>query len=126
MLTHRRQPTPEMRLMIAVLEDAVDCIGRFGGARTSHHRRNFEDALEWILSGSTKQLFAFECICDVLGLDAMYLRRGLSVAVSPRRGCAMGPRSPAAPSDATRAELRTWSAGLSRLLQRCQQPASHA
>ena len=125
-MTYRRPPTPEMRLMIAVLEDAVDCIGRSGGARTSHHRRQFEDALEWVLSGSTTQLFAFECICDVLGLDAIHLRRSLSVAVSPRRGCAIGPRAPAASSDATRAELRTWSVGLSRLLQRCRQPSSHA
>jgi hypothetical protein len=107
-----------MRLMIAVLEDAVDCIGR-PGARASQHRRLFEDALAWVRSDSTQQLFAFECICDVLGLDAAYLRRGLSVAVRPPRGRAAVTHAPAHEG------VRTWSAGLSRLLQRFQQQ-SHA
>jgi hypothetical protein len=66
-----------MRLMLAVLEDAVDCICKFGLACNSRQRRLFEDALEWVRSDSAEPPFAFRCIYEVLGFDASHLRRGL-------------------------------------------------
>lgn len=112
--------------MIAILEDAVDCIGKYGRPCDANRRRQFEAALEWVLSESNLQPFTFEWICDVLGLDATYLRRGLSVAVRSGWGHSTAGRATAVTSDATRAELRTWSIELTRLLHRGQHPSSHA
>jgi hypothetical protein len=68
---------PEHRLMLAVLEDAVHVyqVGcADGGART---RRLFAEAEQWFASEATSSPFAFVTICQVLGLDAEYVRSGL-------------------------------------------------
>jgi hypothetical protein len=67
----------ERRLMVAILEDAVEVYRKQAGATDRKRRQLFEDAEAWIESADTKWIFSFENICDVLGIHATYLRRGL-------------------------------------------------
>lgn len=67
----------ERRLMVAILEDAVDVYRKQASARDRKRRQLFEDAEGWIESPDRSWIFSFENICDVLGIDAGYLRQGL-------------------------------------------------
>ena len=73
----RSEHDGERRLMIAVLEDAVDVYRKQAGAREHRGRQLFADAEEWIENRDRTWLFSFENICDVLDIDAEYVRRGL-------------------------------------------------
>jgi hypothetical protein len=68
---------PEYRLIVAVLEDAVDCYQKHLVARDHKARQLFEDAEEWIESDDRHWPYSFASICDVLGLSPEYIRRGL-------------------------------------------------
>jgi hypothetical protein len=76
---------PEISLVAAVFEDAVNCVRR--GSRGVTHRQSSE-ASEWIASERSDWPFAFLNVCDFLGLDAKVVRtrlrigseRGLSLA----------------------------------------------
>ena len=73
----RRKPLQgERRLMLAVLGDAVDCCRR-GRARDPATRLLFDETRAWIESTDCRATFSFESICDVLDIDADYLRRCL-------------------------------------------------
>jgi hypothetical protein len=76
-LRRRSEYDAERRLMIAVLEDAVDVYRKQAGAREHRGRQLFADAEEWIENRDRTWLFSFENICDVLDIDASYVRRGL-------------------------------------------------
>jgi len=75
---HRRADrSGEHRLMLAILEDAVDVYRKQAGALDPRRRALFEEAETWIESADKSWIYAFENICDVLSIDAGYLRRGL-------------------------------------------------
>jgi hypothetical protein len=75
---HRRGPQePEKRLVIAILEDAIDCFRKHHSARDHKARQLFEDAEAWILSEDREWPFSFENICELLDFSPEYLRRGL-------------------------------------------------
>ena len=67
----------EHRLMIAVLEDAVDVYRKQAGSREARGQQLFREAEDWIEDHDRTWLFSFENICDVLDLNSEYLRRGL-------------------------------------------------
>jgi hypothetical protein len=67
----------ERRLMLAVLEDAVDAYRKYALARDPREQACFLEAKEWFVSDDRSWLFAFENICDVLEMNADYLRSGL-------------------------------------------------
>jgi hypothetical protein len=69
---------PELRLMAAILEDAVACLSRDPLRCARPHRKGVEEALSWIdAQGEEDWVFSFHNICESLGLDPSYLRRGL-------------------------------------------------
>ena len=68
---------PEKRLMLAVLEDAVNCLRSNVVARTKEEKRLFRETEDWILESGHDWVFSFENICAVLGFDPQYVRRGL-------------------------------------------------
>ncbi|HEV8715782.1 MAG TPA: hypothetical protein VGX03_23505 [Candidatus Binatia bacterium] len=71
------QITPEKRLMLAILQDAVACLEK-GLFRTSHRcSRPAYEAAQWIAQRDRTWLFSFENICDNLNLDAEALRQRL-------------------------------------------------
>ena len=68
---------PEKALMVAVLRDAITCLEKYGAFRSSGNRRLFDEAVEWILSDDCEWLFSFNNVCEALGSNPAYLRRGL-------------------------------------------------
>jgi len=77
--THRRKThlEPEIRLMLAVLEDAVSCFQKYVTAQRPKEKVLFRDAEEWFLEKDSDSIYSFENICESLGLDPDYLRKGL-------------------------------------------------
>ena len=69
--------SPERRLMLALLIDAVRCYQTGVTSTRGLPTRVFADAKIWIFNGQRDAPFAFEDICDALEIDAGYLRRGL-------------------------------------------------
>ena len=67
----------EKRLMIAVLKDAVECLEKYRGSRTSIGQIQYQSAIEWVEDTDTEWLFSFYNICDLLGFDPEYLREVL-------------------------------------------------
>src|SRR5713101_7236360 len=76
----------ERRLMIAVLEDAVDVYRKQAAAQEARGQQLLREAEEWIEDRDRTWLFSFENICDVLDIDAEYLRRGLHAWKARVRG----------------------------------------
>ncbi|TMA64708.1 MAG: hypothetical protein E6J68_09930 [Deltaproteobacteria bacterium] len=67
----------ERLLMLAVLEDAVDCYQKYAHARDLRGRQLFDESRDWVQSPDRTWLFSFENICDTLEISAEYVRRGL-------------------------------------------------
>ena len=67
----------ELRLAVAVLEDAIRCLegSRDAGGLTARLLR--WEAEQWIRSTDCRPLFSFERICSLLGLDTDDLRGNL-------------------------------------------------
>ena len=64
-------------LMLAVLEDALQCIERGRRRRRFHARRRAAEAEAWVRSDRRDRLFSFLNVCDVLGFDPDAIRRRL-------------------------------------------------
>jgi hypothetical protein len=75
----RRDPVPvreaEVALMIAVLEDAIKTYLKNIDAHSERGRMEFAEVQFWFDAHNEPGLFAFENLCDVLGIDAGWLRR---------------------------------------------------
>ena len=80
----RSQLDGERRLMLAVLEDAVDMYRKHCAA-DGRNRQLFLDAEAWIDDDDRTWVFSFLNLCDVLDLNGEYLRRGLH-ALKARAG----------------------------------------
>jgi hypothetical protein len=52
-----RQLYGEKRLMIAILKDAVECLNKHRGTRSTSGRSLYQNALEWVQDKSTDWLF---------------------------------------------------------------------
>jgi hypothetical protein len=69
---------PEKKLMLAILEDAIACFQKYALATDSKGKALFSEAEEWIQQGTAGGIFAFDSVCEVLGLNPNYLRQGLA------------------------------------------------
>ncbi|MGZ8494652.1 MAG: hypothetical protein ACXWWP_02020, partial [Candidatus Binatia bacterium] len=69
---------PEMKLMFAVLTNAIECMQKYAGADSRRCRKIFQEAEAWIFGGNGKTLYSFEHVCEALQLDPSYLRKGLT------------------------------------------------
>ena len=67
----------EKRLILSVLEDAVECFMKCIDASSSKGQRLFRDADEWIALEDKQWVFSFDNVCDMLDINPEYLRRGL-------------------------------------------------
>jgi len=67
----------EKRLMLSVLEDAVECFMKYIDASTKKSQGLFRDAEMWITLEDKKWVFSFDNVCEALDIDPDYLRRGL-------------------------------------------------
>jgi hypothetical protein len=68
---------PERALMVAVLRDAITCLEKYGALKSSGNKRLFDESIEWILSDDCEWLFSFNSVCEAVGVNPAYLRRGL-------------------------------------------------
>lgn len=67
----------EHELVVAVLQDAIDCFQKHLLARERKARQLYVDAEAWIMSDDRRWPFSFENVCDLLNIDAPGLRQGL-------------------------------------------------
>jgi hypothetical protein len=67
----------EKRLVLSVLEDAIECFMKCIDSQTSKGQRLFREADEWINYEDKRWVFSFDNVCDMLDIDPDYMRRGL-------------------------------------------------
>lgn len=69
---------PELRLMAAVLEDAVATLTTDLRRCSKRQRRDFAEAMRWVVnSEDNHRVFSFANICESLAINPDYLRAGL-------------------------------------------------
>ncbi|HME62454.1 MAG TPA: hypothetical protein VKH62_14515 [Candidatus Binatia bacterium] len=69
---------PEKKLMLAILEDAIACYQKYFFVRDSKGKALFQEAEEWVDEAGAANVFSFDSVCETLGLNPDYLRRGLT------------------------------------------------
>jgi hypothetical protein len=67
----------EKRLILSVLEDAVECFMKCIESSTNKGQRLFRDADEWINLEDKRWVFSFDNVCEMLDINADYMRAGL-------------------------------------------------
>ena len=76
----------EAALMCAVLEDAFLCFQRQFEIESRSVQRAAQEAEEWFFSDDAHGLFSFVFVCDVLGLEPEFMRKGLKHRRQSRPG----------------------------------------
>lgn len=82
--------TPELRLRVAVLGDALWCLQQSGKSKNGKRDHNActdkEAARQWLM-GEVKSMpsFSFQAICDSLGLDVGATRKAILKMLKTRR-----------------------------------------
>jgi hypothetical protein len=109
----------ERRLMIAILEDAVNCFMKQLHAVDPKARQLYLDAEEWIMAEDPSWFFSFENVCNTLDLNPEYLREGLRKwRDAERRRVAEAHATTAKPEQRDDAEATARDHGELRLVQR--------
>lgn len=67
----------EEGLMLAVLDNAIECFQKYVLAQREREKRLFREAEEWIVEKDSDWFFSFENICETLQLYPDYIRQGL-------------------------------------------------
>ena len=75
----RHGQTGEQRLLLALLSDAMQAYSAELARRKRPHR--IRELRRWFESTDRSYVFAFESVCDALGLDVGYVRRRVLGAV---------------------------------------------
>jgi hypothetical protein len=75
---------PERELVLALLEDALDCFQKYFDSPRPKSRRLFAETEAWFFSDDRERPLSFANVCDFLGLDPDYLRRGLRQEAADR------------------------------------------
>ena len=82
-----RVAEPQKRLMLAVLQAVVyDCQGpepRAAAAAGYRNGRAHREARAYVASRDRDWPYSFENLCEAIGIDATYLRRGIERALLP-------------------------------------------
>lgn len=67
----------EIKLMLAVLKDAIRAYIRNMDGRTAQARRDFIETYQWFHSADQDGVFAYDNVCGALGLEPTLIRRWL-------------------------------------------------
>ena len=62
-------PTPETKLLRAVLEEAIDSLRKNRARNNRRKRRLYGEDAQWIRDRDDQSPFSFQYICTILGLD---------------------------------------------------------
>jgi hypothetical protein len=76
-LKRKKYSCGEHRLLIAIMQDAIECFQKHIHARDSKRRQLYMDAELWVTDQSDDGPFSFDNVCDLLGMNPDYLRVGL-------------------------------------------------
>ena len=76
-LRRKTQLEPEKRLLLAVLEDAINCFQDNLFSLPGKNKRLFDETEEWIATPGGERMFCFDNVCESLGFNPEYVRRGL-------------------------------------------------
>lgn len=91
---------PIKRLMLAVLEDALNCLDKHANAKHGDCLRSYREAEQWFCRNGDDSIFSFSTVCETLGIEPNYLRSGLrrwrDAQSRGRNETRLGPRSPVA------------------------------
>src|SRR5690606_26730596 len=91
---------PEYQLVLAMLQDAIECFQKYHFAVEPRGRELYEEARDWIMSEDRSWPFSFENVCMILRLEPSFVRNGLvrwaERAEAARRSGKLVPFTPAA------------------------------
>jgi hypothetical protein len=68
---------PEVKLMAAVLDDAIICFKKYATAKQCREQRLFRQTEAWLFGEDSTWPFSFENLCEFLEINPSYLRGGL-------------------------------------------------
>lgn len=80
--------SPERRLLVAVIKDAIDVLGKYSGAKTAHGMALYRDAHEWLRSENRGE-FSYLWVCDHLDIDPDAARRAV-MSLTPKGAVRIG------------------------------------
>ena len=83
---HPSIATPEKRLLLAVLEEAVGTYQRYAMAPDRRGRTLFTEVEAWFASADSRSLCSFVSICEAIDLDPTSVRAGLGLWREAHRG----------------------------------------
>ena len=72
-----RAATAEQKLMLAVLENAIEEFQEYALAEDPKGKALFREVEEWLWDKDSDWFFSFESICETLKFSPDYLRQGL-------------------------------------------------
>lgn len=72
-----RAPTAEQKLMLAVLENAIEQFQEYALAEDPKGKALLQEVEEWVWEKNSDWFFSFENICETLQFSPDYLRQGL-------------------------------------------------
>lgn len=93
-----RARSGESRLMLALLQDGIDCFLRHLAARDGKSRELLAETEQWIFEREIDGIFSFESVCETLGVSASSLRakiRQWKEEELTKQACKAGIRPPA-------------------------------
>lgn len=73
----RSLAAPEVKLIAAVLDDAISCFKKYATAKECREQRLFRETEEWLFGEDPSWPFSFENLCEFLEINPSYLRGGL-------------------------------------------------
>jgi len=77
--------TPENRLQIAILEDAVEVLQKAKKRNPTVRMSLYRETVWWVNHRGMEWPFSLDCVCDSLGLNSAAIRQGLQRIIdSPR------------------------------------------
>jgi hypothetical protein len=79
---HSQRPLeqdPNRKLMLAVLDNALECLQKHLLSRSRRGKRLYREAEEWIKDETGAWMFSFENVCQCLDLDPGYMRKHLRI-----------------------------------------------
>jgi hypothetical protein len=68
---------PEKALLLAILQDAIDCYHKYRSAKNREGKEMLHEAERWLMKDEDDWIFSFRNVCELLGFDPEYIRRGL-------------------------------------------------
>jgi hypothetical protein len=77
-IQRKKFPSGEHRLLVALIQDAIECFQKHMHARDAKRRQLFLDAQGWIDSDDDRGVFSFNNVCMLLGMNPEYVRQGLA------------------------------------------------